>query len=236
MRLFRLFCVLALVAAATPAIGADLGSRVVTRIDQSYPEESYRPTIFRGLYWGLSLGYGWGESEQMYDRNDNHGIASTSPSGPLGALTIGYNWPVSSMFLLGLEVDLGMMDVSADDKIVYDGHVYKTQFGPWWGTMRGRAGILFDRALVYATGGVAFMGVDEVSIGNTPGETAHNKDLRSGWVVGAGLEYAFTPRMSGKIEYLHMDFGSYNGYSANREDFSFDNKVDLVRVGLNFKF
>lgn len=42
--------------------------------------------------------------------------------------------------------------------------------------------------------------------------------------------------MSAKLEYLHMDFGTYEGYSANREDFSFENEVDLVRVGLNYKF
>jgi hypothetical protein len=44
------------------------------------------------------------------------------------------------------------------------------------------------------------------------------------------------PGVTGKVEYLHMDFGTYKGYSANREDYSFDNRVDLIRTGLNFKF
>ena len=194
------------------------------------------PGIWTGIYAGLSAGYGWGRSEQQYDRNDNHGPASTSPSGPLAALTAGYNYDLSNGFMIGAEADLGLIDVSADDKIVYDGHTYKTRFGPWWGTIRARAGITFDATLLYVTGGAAFMGVDEVSVGNTPGETAVNKDTRSGWVVGGGIEHAFAPGMTVKLEYLHMDFGSYHGFSANNEDFSFDNKVDVVRAGLNYAF
>lgn len=201
-------------------------------------EEVYRPSapIWQGLYWGLSGGYGWGNSEQTYDRNNNHGLASTDPEGALGAFTIGYNFAPAPGLLIGAEADLGIMDISADAKEVYDGHIYKTQFGTFWGTLRARAGVLFGRALIYGTGGIAFMETDEVSIGNTPGETAINDDLRSGWVVGGGLEYALMPGVTSKIEYLHMDFGTYEGLSDNREDFTFKNDVDLVRAGLNFKF
>lgn len=194
------------------------------------------PAIWTGIYAGLSAGYGWGHSEQDYERNDNHGLASTSPSGGLAAFTLGYNYALGNGFVIGAESDLGLMDISADDKIVYDGHIYKTRFGPWWGTLRGRAGYAFGDTLVYATGGVAFMDVDEVSIGNTPGETAVNEDWRTGYVLGAGVEQAIAPGMTAKLEYLHMDFGTYSGFSANNEPFSFDNRVDLIRAGLNFAF
>jgi outer membrane immunogenic protein len=102
--------------------------------------------------------------------------------------------------------------------------------------LRGRAGYAFGDTLVYATGGVAFMDVDEVSIGNTPGETAVNEDWRTGYVLGAGVEQAIAPGMTAKLEYLHMDFGTYSGFSDNNEPFSFDNRVDLIRAGLNFAF
>jgi outer membrane immunogenic protein len=194
------------------------------------------PAIWTGIYAGLSGGFGWGRSEQIYNRNDNHGFASTSPSGGLAAVSLGYNWRIANGYVAGVEGDFGLMDVSADDRTVYDGHVYKTSFGPWWGTMRARGGSIYGDTLFYATGGLAFMGVDEVSVGNTPGETAYNKDWRSGWVLGAGIEHAFAPGVTAKLEYLHMDFGSSNGLSANNEAFSFDNRVDLVRVGVNYGF
>jgi outer membrane immunogenic protein len=207
-------------------------------IAPSEEAEVYQPPspIWQGLYWGVSAGYGWGTSEQTYDRNDNHGIASTDPEGALGAFTVGYNFVPAPGFLIGAEADLGIMDISADDKEVYDGHVYRTQFGGLWGTIRARAGVILGKALIYGTGGVAFMETDEISIGNTPGETAVNDDLRSGWTVGGGIEYALMPGVTGKVEYLHMDFGTHEGLSDNREDFSFKNEVDLVRAGLNFKF
>ncbi len=224
-------------ACPMPGYAADKGAAPTRRAS---PEPLYEEPVapaWRGLYWGMSFGYGFGFSEQSYDRNDNHGIASTEPTGGLGALTVGYNWMWSPRILLGIEGDIGLMDVSADDKIVYDGHIYKTSYGPWWGTLRGRAGyFVTPGTLLYATAGWAFMDVDEISIGNTPGETAVNEDFKSGVVLGAGLERALMPGVTAKLEYLHMDFGTYEGYSANREDYSFDNRVDLVRVGLNFKF
>lgn len=217
-----------------PSWAADKAGAPLPPPSMSYDEMP--PLMWTGLYGGLSAGYGWGSSTQSYDRNDNHGLASTDPEGAIGALTLGYNYLLTNGLLFGVEGDLGLMDLTADDKVVYDGHVYRTSFGPWWASLRGRAGVVYGNTLFYGTAGVAFMGVDEVSIGNTPGETAYNKDFRSGWVVGGGIEHAFTSRMSAKIEYLHMDFGTYEGLSDNREDFSFQNEVDLVRVGVNYKF
>lgn len=238
MKLIRILIISAgLVAAATAAPAADKGSwkpRQPEPLPVAY--EPDRLPYFQGLYWGASLGYGFGESVQNYDRNDNHGLASTEPEGVLGALTLGYNMQLGPQLMAGIEGDLGLMDVSADDKVVYDGHIYKTAFGPFWGTLRGRLGYVLGRAMVYGTGGFAFMDVDEVSIGNTPGETARNDDFRTGWVLGAGVEYALMPGVNAKLEYMHMDFGTFDGLSDNLEDFSFENRLDVIRTGLNFRF
>jgi len=201
------------------------------------PTEQWRPSIWQGAYIGLSAGYGWGDSEHFYDRNDNHGTASQGLEGGLGSLTLGYNHLVSPNFLIGVEGDLGFMDLGADDKVIFDGHVWKSQFGGLWGTVRARAGFLWgDRVHVYGTGGLAFMQVDEVGYGDAAGQTAWSRDFRTGWVLGGGLEYAINSRMTTKIEYLHMDFGRYSGYSENQEDYYFDNSVDVVRAGVSFKF
>lgn len=192
--------------------------------------------LWSGFYGGLSAGYTWGEATQFYDRAGDHGTASISPEGFTGAVTLGYNMQWPSGLVLGVEGDLGLMDVSAGPETIFDGHIYSAEFGPFWGTLRGRLGMAFGDNLVYGTGGLAFMDVSEVSIGNTPGETAISEDLRTGWVLGAGIEHAFAPEMSVKLEYLHMDFGSVDGRSANNERFSFDETADLVRVGLNYKF
>jgi outer membrane immunogenic protein len=53
-------------------------------------------------------------------------------------------------------------------------------------------------------------------------------------VVGAGIEYAFAPNWSAKVEYLHADYGSdtYALPAATNIDF----KTDTVKVGVNYLF
>lgn len=221
--------------ANAPASAADLG-RSGSPVYQAEPDRAPIRSIWDGVYYGASIGYGWGESEHYYDRNDNHGVATQELDGALASITAGYNYRVSPAFLIGVEGDLGVMDLNADDKVIFDGHIWKSQFGPFWGTVRARAGWLWGNLLLYGTGGLAFMSVDEVGIGDADGQTADNRSVRSGWVLGGGVEYAITSRMTTKFEYLHMDFGRYDGYSENQESYYFDNRVDLVRAGLNFKF
>jgi outer membrane immunogenic protein len=198
--------------------------------------EGYRPSLWQGFYYGVSAGFGFGDSTLFNDQNDASALANTQPSGFMGSVTAGYNWRVGSGLVFGVEGDLGLMDVSADDKIASDGNVYKTQLGPLWGTVRARLGMLLtDRMLVYATGGAAFMQTDEISIG-TAGSTTLSDDFQSGFVVGAGAEYALSETMSLKAEYLYMDFGQLSGVGADGSDFSIENQIQLVRAGVNFKF
>lgn len=199
------------------------------------PDPGIAP-IWQGLYWGASVGYGSGSSEHFYERNNNHGTATADLTGAAASLSLGYNYMLSPNIVVGVEGDIGLMDVSADDQVIFDGHVWKSRFGAFWGTARLRAGYLFGNTLVYATAGGAIMEVDEVGIGDAAGQTATNASARSGFVVGAGVEHAFSPAMSVKLEYLHMDFGRYEGLSENREAFFFDNQLDLFRVGLNMKY
>jgi outer membrane immunogenic protein len=177
-----------------------------------------------------------GETTHTYDRNDNHGSASNELSGAALAITLGYNWRLSTTMLAGIEADLGAMDLTGDDRVIFDGHVWKAQFGPLWTTLRGRLGVTFGNLLVYGTAGLALMSVDETGYGDAAGQTAWNRSVRSGWVAGIGGEYAFSPRWSAKLEYLHMDYGTYKGLSENQEAYSFENRVDLVRIGLNYRF
>lgn len=224
---------------AGPLLAADLGGQAksLPPIEPTYADAYAAPIVpWSGLYAGISLGYGWGEATQTYERAGDHGTASLSPDGAAGALTLGYNVPWGNGLVLGVEGDLGLMDLTAGPETVFDGHIYSAEFGPLWGTLRGRAGVTFGDTLVYGTAGLAFMEVDEISIGNTPGETATSSDTRLGWVLGAGVEHLIGPRTSLKLEYLHLDVGSSDGRSANDEAFSFEETADLIRAGVNYRF
>ena len=59
--------------------------------------------------------------------------------------------------MLGVEADIqgsGINDTFKDNYAKYSSNL------DWFGTVRGRVGYSFDRALVYATGGFAYGSVD----------------------------------------------------------------------------
>jgi outer membrane immunogenic protein len=76
----------------------------------------------------------------------------------------------------------------------------------YFGTVRARAGVAFDRVLVYATGGFAFGGFD----GGNGGFVDDGDDIQGGYAVGGGIEYAFTNNLTAKIEglYVNLDRGN----------------------------
>ena len=154
----------------------------------------------------------------------------------------------------------------------------------WFATARLRVGYAFDRVLVYATGGLAFtdngnnnngfFGITNGSqlpaafyvspaaaaFGSTVGTGGffgknNNNDV--GWVLGAGVEYAFTNNLTVKLEglWVSMDnnnnnnFGFANGivgvsntgapirsnafFGGNNNN---DNEFFVARIGVNWKF
>lgn len=131
----------------------------------------------------------------------------------------------------------------------------------WFGTLRARMGFAFDRALIFGTGGLAFGGGrGDVSISQrnyaatgAPGFasiSASGDDDNMGWTLGGGLEWAFTNSMSFKMEYMHVSLGDNNrtfttvsGGTLNPAyvggqtiTVRNDNKFDIVRAGVNFRF
>ena len=109
----------------------------------------------------------------------------------------------------------------------------------YFGTVRGRLGVAFDRLLVYGTGGVAFRDVGNNNngagfgvanglalagsgyyvngiatfLGSFVNPSVQRKQDDVGYAVGGGVEYAFTPNLTGKIEglYVNFDDGKKNG-------------------------
>jgi opacity protein-like surface antigen len=60
----------------------------------------------------------------------------------------------------------------------------------------------------------------------------------SGWTVGAGLDYAFTNNVFGRIEYRYTDLGTTNFLSVPTNSGESGNKVTIsdLRVGIAHKF
>ena len=72
----------------------------------------------------------------------------TNPSGVAGGVQAGYNWQFGQ-FVFGAETDLQASD--ADD--VFAPWKFSN---PWFGTVRGRAGVAMNNVLFYGTLGLAY--------------------------------------------------------------------------------
>jgi outer membrane immunogenic protein len=154
----------------------------------------------------------------------------------------------------------------------------------WFATARLRVGYAFDRVLVYATGGVAFTddsnnnnGFFGITNGSqlpaafyvspaaaafgagvgTGGFFGKNNNNNTGWVLGGGVEYAFTNNLTVKLEglWVSMDSNNNNNFAFSngiigvsntgapiRSNTFFggnnnnDNEFFVARVGVNWKF
>jgi outer membrane immunogenic protein len=161
-------------------------------------------------------------------------------SGTAG-LTAGYNVQYGAA-VFGIEADINW--TSYDRSLVNP--AFDSQFDAkwnWFSTVRGRFGLAFDRALVYATAGVAIVDVNYTVFdqGYDCSETtcAKLKKTEVGLALGAGAEYALGNNWSFKAEYLFIKLPTkeVNDFERNSSAaFQFTTDAHFARVGLNYRF
>ncbi|WP_154072409.1 outer membrane protein [Bradyrhizobium erythrophlei] len=268
-----------LIALAAAAVGAIFGVGAASAADlpsgsytkaPAYSEPSYN---WSGFYTGVHGGYGWGQSPTSVtpDPTDagfivDPGVGTFAPipdtsriSGGFGGAQIGYNFQQSA-YLVGIEADAsyaGWRSSGSATGPFFIGGIFNTAVSTkfnWFGTVRGRLGLLATPGvLLYATGGLAYGDVTTSVTGSNLGAGSCNGSfvycfsgttggVSVGWAAGAGIEYAFAPAWSIKGEYLHIDLGSRSivladrfaggGFEAVQNSF----RADTVQVGINYHF
>jgi outer membrane immunogenic protein len=231
--------------AATAANAADASNGPGSLKDVPYADT---PWIWSGFYGGVTAGYGGGTSRNYVSPNNNnvHGWAENDPDGGLLGGTVGYNYQFAPNWVAGAEADMSWSGMEGQQhKYIYDGHDWS---GGWDGfaTIRARLGYALGRNLFYGTAGLALVHANEVIVGNDADESNFYQGWKAGYVVGAGIEHAFTDRLSAKIEYLYADgfssesgvTGTVNGPSTNPVQYYTHDigDISIIRAGLNYKF
>jgi outer membrane immunogenic protein len=172
-----------------------------------------------------------------------HGNANLTSSGFLFGGQLGYNWQTGP-WVWGVEADIQWANIKGDVSANASGPGGSLGLSAgseleWFGTVRGRVGYAWDRVMLYATGGYAYGSVNTWANASLTGEgnfSFSRSNTKNGWTVGGGLEYAMTPNLMFKTEYLYMDLGTSTVYSIPEFRISEDTTVHLVRAGLNWKF
>jgi high affinity Mn2+ porin len=211
------------------------GSAVATEMPVKAP---HIQAVFdwTGLYIGAHAGYSRGASSAVL--SDPAPIAARNTfSGVIGGVQVGYNYRLSSGLLLGVEGDITFPNYLTSNSVVSSLVAAGSAVTEQWdyvATARGRVGYAAGPWLAYGTGGLAFAGERFL---NTPGIGSDEKILhtRLGWAAGGGVEYAFAPHWSARLEYLYsrfekadIGFPSGTRYASNLD-------FQSLRVGLNRK-
>jgi outer membrane immunogenic protein len=231
-----------------------------------------------GFYIGANAGYSTGRddfTQTLVAVPGPGGVLLTSsspntiaPKGGFGGLQIGYNWQFGA-FVLGAEADYQWADQTdttcgglCGNLIVPGVTIIGTagsansvhQKVKSFSTARARLGWANDGALIYITGGGAWMQVDStesISFAVIPGfgpftTAASFSDTKSGYSIGAGIEMRLWWNWTAKVEYLHLDVSGVTHIFAAGFPFAVPGgsfttttgriKDDIFRVGLNYKF
>lgn len=246
--------------AASSASAADLPSRKEAPVFVPPPVFSWT-----GPYVGLNLGGGWLDRTNNWNSNPllfgpffpNVGLLGLgsnnngSNGGVVGGFQIGYNYQLSPLFVVGVETDFQGTSIGSSSNNNWWGGWGNRVSLPWFGTLRGRVGLalLDSRLLVYGTGGFAYGEARQPWGG---GWWGNNNDIATGWTAGGGIEYAFLPNWSAKVEYLYTDlsnnnnnnnwsavgfpFGGFNGFGGGWWWNNRHARLHTVRAGVNYHF
>lgn len=198
---------LAVLAVATPALAADMAVR-----GPVYKAPAVAPLFnWTGFYAGGHVGYGWGDA------------SGVDTNGWFGGGQIGVNYQFAPNWVWGVEADVSGGQIDGGNAATV-GRFKNDVFG----TARVRLGYTVDRTMVYGTGGLAWAD-SKATLG-----AVSDSQTNIGWALGAGIEYAFAPNWSAKIEYMHADYGSDNYHITPTT--KIDYKTDTVKLGVNYLF
>ncbi len=215
-RKFLLASVYALFLTGSAAFAADLGYP---------PPPAYLPPplfTWSGVFVGGQLGYAWGIgnfNDLGFDPVTGASISGTiggTPNGVIGGAHIGYQYQFNQL-VLGLQGSLDGTSMAntvvATFPLAFRGSNLTAQTtGDVRGSIRGKAGIALDRALIYGTAGVTFGGFKTILSLTAPNvpifATATASSTRTGWTAGGGVEYAVTNNWWIFAEYRFTDFGT----------------------------
>jgi outer membrane immunogenic protein len=212
------------------ASAAELPASMPTKA-RSAPQAAYNWT---GCYLGLQGAVG----------TEITPLTTTNRAGGLAGGQIGCNYQ-SGQIVLGLEAEAAWSALTDSFDSSSPGlSVEANARNRWTADLAARAGVAIDRALIYGKVGVAQGGFafSKASVNVFISDSTNASGALTGVVFGAGLEYAFAPNWSARLEYDHIDYigrsllfddsNPLNGTGDNKQSAS----ANLVKAAINYRF
>ena len=230
-----------LIGTPVVAMAADLPPAPVYKAPMAAMAPAFSWT---GFYIGANLGAGWNQG----NLNDSFGLFSGSANNNaafLGGGQVGANYQINN-FVLGVEGDFDWFaNNNSATGTTTDGSttISGIENPRWLTTLTGRLGIAVDRVLFYGKGGGAWVGSNNITLVDVPsGAAVSLSSNNTGWVAGGGIEWAFAPNWTGKVEYDYVGLNSNSltlpaGFTLAGDVFSTGNRnIQTLTVGINYLF
>jgi len=178
-------------------------------------------------------------------------VGTLRPAGVIGGAQVGANYEFAP-WVVGVEASWTASAISGSTLIgclgpcvigatTFISSERFTSAAQWFAALTGRVGYAANDWLFYAKGGGAWMNVryteDLLTTGGSiTAATQVLTDNRTGFTVGAGIEFGLVENLSGKIEYDFYDFGNkiYNFNTITPVTVS--SALHTIIVGLNYRF
>ncbi|MDR3477027.1 MAG: outer membrane beta-barrel protein [Gammaproteobacteria bacterium] len=174
-----------------------------------------------GFYVGANAGVMFNnaqlKSQQLgfTDPNDTCN-ASSNLSSFFPGIQLGYMHQFSSYFVSGIEANITLNTkqkdtlgcTSAYSNTIYDRFSFRNQLQS---SIKGRLGraLNWNKSVIlpYLTAGVSFANVG-LTYRNEGGDYYSKNTTSPGWLIGAGIEWAFSQNWSLRAEYSYADYGN----------------------------
>jgi outer membrane immunogenic protein len=193
-------------------------------------------------------------------------IRVNSGAGFLGGVQAGCDYQFAGNWVIGIGGDVSWANINGHTNDPFDlifggkngGPITLASKTDRLATLTGRIGYTWDHVLLYAKGGAAWAH-DRYSVSNltlvsgvpcsADGDVtnvacnATASTNRTGWTVGAGLEWAFAQNWSFLAEYDHygfdnktLSFSDPNTIVPIVALLNVKQNIDVVKVGVNYRF
>jgi outer membrane immunogenic protein len=200
-----------------------------------------------GFYVGANLGGAWAHRDVTDTLNPGFNFSNGNNNGAfIAGGQIGGNYQFSN-FVVGLEAtfDWASNNNTSTTGIVVPGGstITVTSNDTWISTLAGRFGAAFDRVLVYGKGGGAWVGNKGFTVTGPGASFTGSSNTTTGWVVGAGVEWAFATNWTLKAEYDYIGLSGRSftipagsPFLAGDTFTAGSNNIQMATVGVNFLF
>jgi outer membrane immunogenic protein len=224
------------------AFAADLGVRPAP-LQPVIP-----PFTWTGCYAGVQAGGGWGKKDLtdtvgLFSGITGYSSASVDVSGYMLGGQIGCDYQFAPTWVVGIEGAATGGNISKTTNFAVPSISDTASFRSttdFLASITGRIGYAWDRWMFYGKGGVALVG-DRYHADDLAGIYFYDAtENRIGWTAGAGLEWAFDPLWSVKLEYDYYGFGTKSvlledtTLGGGNVPVNIHQTIQVVLLGINF--